>query len=275
MVVNALASQSDRTAEKPGKRCQHFFNYKTAGLADKDLNTMFKTLGLHQVGFVHSLVTRMYNGDFTYQDSSTPCNFSAFCLFETNLLCTKQQGRHLLLHLVEAQGQKQTIEECKVSAKWIVKTPTDATQLERQLEIYKTSVMIFFNKDIIFYKCLNRLYKIVVNKIATFETRAVLGESFATKFLYCIDGKFQRFLCYCKVASDRSEVDDDLLNINYIINRVLDNMFVMNLPPLFKIVDNQDKVENTLDLLNNDTTREGEKKKAGSEDKQMIKTSIN
>eukprot|EP00957_Ditylum_brightwellii_P184021 14017727-Ditylum_brightwellii.AAC.1 len=44
MVVNALASQSDRAAEKPDKRCQHFFNCETAELAGKDLNTMFETL---------------------------------------------------------------------------------------------------------------------------------------------------------------------------------------------------------------------------------------
>eukprot|EP00957_Ditylum_brightwellii_P189595 14431940-Ditylum_brightwellii.AAC.1 len=67
----ASTTQVDRSAEKLGERCLHFLNCETAALVDKDLNTMFKTLGLHRVGFAHSLVTRLYNGDFTYPDAST------------------------------------------------------------------------------------------------------------------------------------------------------------------------------------------------------------
>eukprot|EP00957_Ditylum_brightwellii_P184733 14070088-Ditylum_brightwellii.AAC.1 len=74
---------------------------------------MFETLGLHKVGFAHILVTSLYNGDFTYPDASTPGNFSAFCFYETGPLCIQQKERYLILHLVETQGQKRMLEECK------------------------------------------------------------------------------------------------------------------------------------------------------------------
>eukprot|EP00957_Ditylum_brightwellii_P209316 15361189-Ditylum_brightwellii.AAC.1 len=72
MMFMASATHINRAAEKIGERCLHFLNCETAALADKDLNTMFKTLGLHREGFAHSLVTRLYNGNFTYLDASTP-----------------------------------------------------------------------------------------------------------------------------------------------------------------------------------------------------------
>eukprot|EP00957_Ditylum_brightwellii_P075893 5768484-Ditylum_brightwellii.AAC.1 len=78
---------------------------------------MFKTLGLHRVGFTHSLVTRLYNGNFTYPDASTSGNFSPFCFYKTGLLCIQQKGQYLILHLAEIQGQKRRLKECKVSAK--------------------------------------------------------------------------------------------------------------------------------------------------------------
>eukprot|EP00957_Ditylum_brightwellii_P121928 9298404-Ditylum_brightwellii.AAC.1 len=72
MMLMASATQINMSVEKLGERCSHFPNCETAALADKDLNTMFKTLGLNRVGFAHSLVTRLYNGDFTCPDTSTP-----------------------------------------------------------------------------------------------------------------------------------------------------------------------------------------------------------
>eukprot|EP00957_Ditylum_brightwellii_P194203 14790481-Ditylum_brightwellii.AAC.1 len=95
----------------------------------------------------------------------------------------------------------------------------DATQLERQLEIYKIAVKIFFNEDSLFYGNINSLFNEVVAERATFKMRCALDEEIATTFLYCVDTKVQRFLPQCKLASDQSEVSDSTLNFSFVLNQ--------------------------------------------------------
>eukprot|EP00957_Ditylum_brightwellii_P179463 13671028-Ditylum_brightwellii.AAC.1 len=66
----------------------------------------------------------------------------------------------------------------------------------------------------------------------------MMDEQFPAKFLYYVDKKFQRFLKQCRNASNRSEVDDNVLNFSQAIEDVIKGRFNMRLPPVFQMIDN-------------------------------------
>ena len=64
-----------------------------------------------------------------------------------------------------------------------------------------------------------------------------MDKSFATQVVYAVDTKMQRWLGECKIARDRSEVNDKIVNFNIIVNDILDNRFSVPLPLAFKKTD--------------------------------------
>ena len=73
-----------------------------------------------------------------------------------------------------------------------------------------------------------------------------------TRFLYTVDVKFQEFLHSCKLAKNRDDVDDRILNVSDLIQAVRFGGFSMDLPPNTRILSN-DKVSQEI--------KEGERKK--------------
>jgi hypothetical protein len=82
MVLMASAKDVDRAAEFPVQTCGNFFNAETAAHAGQELAKKIENIGMSDVEFGYGMVQALSCGSFLWTDSSTPINFSAFCLTE-------------------------------------------------------------------------------------------------------------------------------------------------------------------------------------------------
>ena len=57
---------------------------------------------------------------------------------------------------------------------------------------------------------------------------------YAAKILFALDTRLQRHLEDCRMADDRSEVDESILNLSEILVDVQNGRFFMDLPPSFE-----------------------------------------
>ena len=60
---------------------------------------------------------------------------------------------------------------------------------------------------------------------------------YATKIIYSVDTHSQQWLGRYKEAIDRADVDNHIINFNYILNPILNYQFNVSLPPVFTLVD--------------------------------------
>ncbi len=98
LILFASAEDAESVPDEPLESCKRFMNAESDGNADQELNIQFKSLHLHDAAFSIGLTQALYNGRFLWADSSTPSNFSPFCIFEVEpLLSAEQQNRHFIL----------------------------------------------------------------------------------------------------------------------------------------------------------------------------------
>ena len=69
------------------------------------------------------------------------------------------------------------------------------------------------------------------------KARIVGDKFFATKFLYAINTRSQRWLAQCKEANNRAGVDDNIINFDDVLNPILNCQFNVRLPPVFSLYD--------------------------------------
>ena len=60
-----------------------------------------------------------------------------------------------------------------------------------------------------------------------------------TNICLALCSKVQRWLGQCKIAKDRSEVNDNIVNFDNIFEDIWENCFTVNLPSVFKIIVNR------------------------------------
>ena len=100
-----------------------------------------------------------------------------------------------------------------------------------------------------------------------------MDKSFATQVVYAVDTKMQRWLGECKIARDRSEVNDEIVNFNIIVNDILDNRFSVPLPLAFKktdIVETNTSVFETQKIGNPNGKRKGKRDDDNDREKRVL-----
>ena len=65
------------------------------------------------------------------------------------------------------------------------------------------------------------------------KAKFVVDRLIGAKILFAADGKLQNYLENCRMAEDRTEVDDSILNFNEIVRDIANNRFFIDLPPSF------------------------------------------
>jgi hypothetical protein len=73
------------------------------------------------------------------------------------------------------------------------------------------------------------------NASTIFKAKERLDEEFPVKFLLAIDRRIQIWLNDCKLAKNRDEVDDSIIDFQPFVNQVIFGSFHMILPPTFSM----------------------------------------
>ena len=145
--------------------------------------------------------------------------------------------RGLVIHLAEEEGKGHSLDEIKSSTKQTVRAPSEYNTLITQLEYFWGAYSIFFGSDSLATTAIKNIIEEVVEHKAKFKKAANRDRTFATRFLYAIDVRFQEFLHLCKLAKRRDDVDDRILDISDLIHGVRFGSFNMELPPNTTSVD--------------------------------------
>ncbi len=153
-----------------------------------------------------------------------------------------QQTDYLICHLIQEQGQKKSIDNIKASLKQTVYVPKDFIGLGTQLQLFATVLSIFFESEIFCTEKLNQLLLLIGRNKKPFWDQIALDKFFAAKFLFAVNWRVQRWLRSCKQASIAcTQVNNNVLKFEDLLEQVLNGAFQMNLPASFKKVANSSK----------------------------------
>jgi hypothetical protein len=207
-------------------------------LAQFELTHQFASYRLDDVGFAAGTVQALHVGEFLYNDSSTPSNFTVFAFFEQAPNSGKQQMDYLICHLIQEQGQKKSLDEIKASLKQTVHLPKDFDGLGSQLVLFATASAIFFGKESICTDKLDQLVLLVGRNKKALRDQIALDEFFPSKFLFAVDRRVQRWLRTCQHAIlSRTHVNDNVLDFDNLLEQVLNGSFHIILPASFKKIE--------------------------------------
>ena len=258
MLLCAGAPRSMALSKIPNSALR-FFNAKSAGKADQELMSQFEEMGLGLVGFAPGLIQSLYNGDLLWHNSVDPKNLSVFMVFKRGVMETEQKSRYLLFHLQEKQGSKRSVEEILASTKQTIRVPTSFHEMVYQLRCFRGLIQVFLGHQSFVVRQLVDLTAKVENLEERLTAASHSDEKFIAAFLYSIDLMCQEFLKECKLKSDRSFVDEQLLDFDSVIQRVRLQQFPSYLPPTFTSVDSGSKGEDMV-------VRNSKRRKLGGED---------
>jgi hypothetical protein len=144
LVINKASTDSDSPAKEIPASYLLIINSKTAGMANKELQTQMSALGHANVGFAHGLAASLYVGNILWNNCTTPSNLSPFTVFEQDPLSSTQTTRCLQLHLLAKSTKGKSLNKIKASQVQEVKVPTNFKELHQHLLFYAGLTAILF-----------------------------------------------------------------------------------------------------------------------------------
>jgi len=189
-------------------------------LAEQELNNQLESHGLNEVSFSPGYITNVYAGSLIWASSDTPSNHSPFSFAEVEpIRAAEQKNRHLTLQLILTQGRGMSVEEIKASNKQEVHPPMNFHELQEQLLILMFTVasIIRFGELSVGVQCLKALANMMNRHKSIFKAKERLDEEFPAKFLLAVDTRFQIWLTDCKLAKNRDEVDDSIIDFRPLV----------------------------------------------------------
>lgn len=239
LILFASATDAEVVPDDILESCKRVFNAETVVNAEQELNLQFSNMGMRDASFAPGFVASLYSGKFLWTKNFTPNNFSPFMICEAEpLTAPENQPRRLVLHLEDTNGKSSN--DITAGGKNTVKAPTTYDAMFQRLKYFRGACQIFFGKTSIPYISLNALTELCELNKHTFKTQEIELE-FTSKFLLAIDKRFQIWLDNCMTATDRTRVDDGILNFHPLIDTVRFGTFDLRLPLTFK----ESKPENT------------------------------
>ncbi len=242
MLRRAAATDQIDKNDQIAPSCLQFLNANNVGLAQYKLIHQLKEGGFPNMTFASGTTQRLYLGDFLYANSSSPSNFTVFAFREQEPNSTNQQTDYLICHLIQEQGQKKSLDDIKASLKQTVHVPKDFVGLATQLPLFATALSIFFGSESLCTEKLNHLLLLVGHNKKALRDQIALDKFFAAKSLFAVDRRVQRWLSLCKQASfSCTQVNDNILKFEDLLEQVLNGVFNLNLPAAFKKIENPTK----------------------------------
>lgn len=235
LILNASSEDGDRAASSPTKNCLAFFNADSSALAEIELATQFKTMGLGSVAFSSGFTQNLYMGQLAYNFPGAPSNLSVFCMYEGDPMSNDIVSRNLSLHLLKSNGVNRSMKDIQDSLKQILRCPKDFNEMIDQANYMYGLCRSFFGDN----SASAFQWKAFVNNLLRNRGNiksVIAGDNTTpTKILYAADLRTQRWLKQCEEADDRADVDDDLLNFSHIVEDTLNQSLRVNLPPVFDV----------------------------------------
>jgi hypothetical protein len=268
LVLNAASEDADEAADSIPSSYLRIINSETAGMADRELQSQMRILGHEDAGFAHGLAASLYNGDILWSSPNSPSNLSPFTVFELDPLSSAQNERCVQLHLLSKNTEGKSLEEIKASQKQEVKVPETFEELVQSFVFYSgITTILFSNKSALANGIKMLIFCIRRDKIA-FKTRIAGDKEFATKFIFAVEIRIQRWLRACMMHDDRSMIDDRLVNFDPVVESVLNSTLNIVLPPNFIVASSTTKPTNpTVVSPDEDTKKKNPKKrKSGNGD---------
>ncbi len=223
LVLNVASEDADEAADFIPSSYLRIINSETAGMADRELQSQMRILGHEDAGFAHGLATSLYNGDILWSSPNSPSNLSPFTVYELDPLSSAQNECCVQLHLLSKNTEGKSLKEIKASQKQEVKVPEMFEELVQSFVFYFGITTILFRKKSALVNGISGLiYCMRQNKIV-FKTRIAGNNEFATKFIFAVEIRIQRWLKACMTYDDRSMINDCLVNFDTIVKSVLNS----------------------------------------------------
>ena len=193
----------------------------------------FEALGIRNVAFSHGLVQALLAGQILYNNPGCPSNLSIFTCFEQEGVMSDAAENSLFLHLVASEGRGKTNEDIRKMTKQTVRVPMDLDEVLSQTNILRGLLQILLGKGSIATDEVRRLKEDLDEYKAEIKAAMAGEKDLASKICYAVDIRLQRWLTQCKRARDRADVNDSILNFGGIIEDILNNKSICNLPATF------------------------------------------
>lgn len=238
------------------------------------MSILFEKMGMADVGFAHGMVQSLRQGNFLYTNDGSPSNFTIFGFYESSLKSNDKGKRQMLLHIMSSNTQGLSEDTIAKISKQVVKTPTDFNSMEITLSFFGGACEIFFGEDAKGTKGIRIFHKKLISKRAIIKALIETDSTLPTKVLYAVDTRFQRHLGECRLATDRSEVNDRLVDFDDIFEELLDKRFNRTLPPTFQQVNDTDADANIDDDTGTDTggpRKRRKRKQREEEDRSLVR----
>ncbi len=185
IVLNAASTNSNSPAEEIPETYLQIINSKTAGMADKELQSQMLALGHADAGFAHGLAASLYIGNILWNNCSMPSNLSPFTVFELDPLSTTQAPRCLQLHLLSKNTEGKFLDEIKASQIQEVKVPTTFKELHQTLLFYLGIMLILFGAGSVIVAGVKSLAMAILSEKIIFKGRIAADSKLLAKNSLC------------------------------------------------------------------------------------------
>jgi hypothetical protein len=169
------------------------------------------------------------------------------------------------LHLLSKNTEGKSLKEIKALQKQGVKVPKTFKELVQLFVFYSGIATILFEKKSALVTKITELTHCIHRNKIVFKTRIAGNKKFATKFIFTVKIRIQRWLRACMTYDDQSMIDDRLVNFDPIIESVLNSTLNIVLPPNF-IVAPMTKMTNTTVVSPGDDTNKKNPRKRKTAD---------
>jgi hypothetical protein len=229
-VLNVASTDSNSpTGNIPASYVQ-IINSKTAGMADKELQSQILELGHADAGFDHGLATSLYVGDVLWNNHSTPSNLSPFTVFELDPLSTMQATSCLHLHHLSKNTEGKSLDKIKASQTQEVKVPTTFEELHQTLLFYSGITTILFGLRSAIVAGVKSFATAIQSEKIIFKGRIAADSEIPAKILYAMEIRIQRWLGECLKFDDCSMVNNCLVSFDEVFEMVMNSTINITLP---------------------------------------------
>ncbi len=128
-----------------------------------------------------------------------------------------------------------TVDKIKASSKQTVNAPMTFHDMVEQIKMFTIANDIYLGELSIGSQPLCSLQTMINRNRSSFKAWECLVVKFASKFLFAVDSCFQIWLKQCRIAQNRCEVDNSIINFSHLVSQVLFGSFHITLLPTFKM----------------------------------------
>jgi hypothetical protein len=229
----AASSDGVTPAAALPKSLRAIINAGTIGEADFELTNQMEEIGLADIGWAPSLTLSLRNGQLLYKETGIPSNFSVLMIHVKDPSKSNEQlQRGIDLQLLEmGKGNNKDVLE-------IVKAGKNKIQIPAHFEDFLTHAKgvlglsaIAFGTSSLLTTALRTFCESVEYRRMAIKAKMCNDPSLITKILFAMDTRIQLWLSDGRTATDREEMNDNIIDLASIITNVLMDQLVVSLPP--------------------------------------------